>query len=248
MKKLECAQIWGGIEEGDATFASPGIIATLFASSGQGEKGGDIYYLTLCNSSYITRAAIADVVGHGEMVSNMSQSLYASLGRHVDNPDGSEVLRELNKDAIKKGITALTTAIVVSYYREDKSFSYAYAGHPPMLLKRKKVQDWLPIQSTSDEASGTYNIPLAVDENADYIQESITLEKGDRVLLYTDGLLETPSEDNEPFGMQRLLETLTNNTDENIEDLRDLVVKALNKHAGGKSEHDDVTLLLLETR
>ncbi len=248
MHKLECAEIWGGIEEGDATIASPGLTATLFASSGQGDKGGDIYYLTLCNSAFVTRVAIADVVGHGEIVSSMSQSLYDSLGRHVDDHDGSNVLIELNKDAIKKGITALTTAIVATYYCEDKSFSYAYAGHPPMLLNRGNNHEWSQIKFSAEQKSNITNIPLAVDENAHYIQESIKLNSGDRVLLYTDGLLETPSQNNEPFGMDRLLETLKIHGDKKIDKLRDEVVNALCDHAGGKLEHDDVTLLLLEIR
>ncbi len=248
MYKLECAQIWGGIEEGDATITSPGLTATLFASSGQGDKGGDIYYLTLCNSAFVTRVAIADVVGHGEIVSSMSQSLYDSLGRHVDDHDGSNVLIELNKDAIKKGITALTTAIVATYYREDKSFSYVYAGHPPMLLNRGSNSEWTQMEIVAKQESNITNIPLAVDENARYTQESIKLDSGDRVLLYTDGLLETPSQKNEPFGMGRLLETLKSYGDKKIDDLRDEVVKALNNHAEKKLEHDDVTLLLLEIR
>ena len=246
MYKLDCAQIWGGIEEGDATIVSPGLTATLFASSGQGDKGGDIYYLTLCNSTYITRVAIADVVGHGEIVSSMSQSLYDSLERHVDGLNGNEVLVDLNKDAIKKGITALTTAIVATYYREDKTLSFAYAGHPPMLLNRRNSHEWSQIKFSADQKSNTTNIPLAVDENANYIQESVKLDSGDRVLLYTDGLLETPSQNKEPFGMERLLETLKSYGDKKIDDLRDEVVKALNNHVEKKLEHDDVTLLLLE--
>jgi len=248
MYKLECAQILGGIKEEDAMIASPGLTAALFASSGHGNKGGDIYYLSLCNSTYITRVAIADVVGHGDIVSSMSQSLYDSLGRHVDNLNGNEVLADLNKDAIKKGIAALTTAIVATFYREDKTFSFSYAGHPPMLLNRKNSNEWSQIKLSADQKSNTTNIPLAVDEHASYTQESVNLDSGDRVLLYTDGLLETPSQNNEPFGMGRILETLKSYSDKNIDDLRDEVVKALNKHAEKNLNHDDVTLILLEIR
>jgi len=248
MYKLECAQIWGGIEEGDATVASPGLTATLFSSAGKGARGGDIYYLTLCNSTYITRVAIADVVGHGEVVSTISQSLYNSLGRHVDNLNGNDVLIDLNRDAISKGIDALTTAIIATYYREDKTFSFANAGHPPMLLNRRGGSDWMEIRSTDDGQTRATNIPLSVDENANYIQNSISLDSGDRVLLYTDGLLETPSETLEPFGMDRLLQILTRYSNKQIDELRDIVVEELCEHANHKLLHDDVTLLLLEVR
>jgi len=79
MHKLQCAEIWGGFEKEKAVVASPGVTASLFASSGRGAKGGDIYYLTLCNSSFITRMMIADIAGHGESVSKISQSLYTEV-------------------------------------------------------------------------------------------------------------------------------------------------------------------------
>jgi serine phosphatase RsbU (regulator of sigma subunit) len=248
MQKLQCAQIWGGIEAGDATVASPGLTATLFASSGEGEKGGDIYYVSLCNSTYITRVAIADVVGHGEIVSEMSQSLYDSLGRHVDDLNGDEVLVDLNKDAITKGITAITTGIVATYYREDKTFSYVYAGHHPMLLNRSNEIEWTEMEIDTKQHSNMTNIPLAIDEYANYIQQSVTLESGDRILLYTDGLLETTSENSEPFGMDRLQDSLKLHNAKAIDNLRDGIIDALCNHAGGKLEHDDVTILLLEIR
>jgi len=248
MKKLQCAQIWGGIEEGDATVASPGLTATLFSSSGEGKKGGDIYYVSLCNSTYITRVAIADVVGHGEIVSEMSQSLYDSLGRHVDDLNGDEVLSDLNKDAITKGITAITTGIVATYYREDKTFSYVYAGHPPMLLNRNNELEWNEMEIDIDQTSNMSNIPLAIDEDANYVQQSVTLKTGDRILLYTDGLLETTSKTKEAFGMERLQACLKINRAREIDELRDDVINALCDHTEGKLEHDDVTVMLLEIR
>lgn len=248
MKKLQCAQIWGGIEEGDATVASPGLTATLFSSSGEGKKGGDIYYVSLCNSTYITRVALADVVGHGEIVSEMSQSLYDSLDRHVDDLNSNEVLVDLNKDAITKGITAITTGIVATYYREDKTFSYVYAGHPPMLLNRNKDIEWIEMEIEIEQTSNMSNIPLAVAEDANYVQQSVTLNSGDRILLYTDGLLETTSKANEAYGMERLQQCLKINRAKEIDELRDDVINALRYHAGGKLEHDDVTMILLEIR
>lgn len=246
--KLDCAEVWGGISEGDATIASPGMYASLFSSSGKGRKGGDIYFLSLCNSAYVTRVAIADVTGHGDAVSDMSTSLYDLLGRHVDNHNGNEVLVDLNREAFRKGVGAVTTAVVVTYYRGDRSFSYAYAGHPPLLLKRRNEADWSRLQIGADRETGGTNIPLAVAEDARYIQDSVILDKGDRVLLYTDGLPDSTSAKGEPFGMARLLDTLKAHGDEDLENLRDAIIRALCTHTGGELVHDDVTLLLLEIR
>jgi len=248
MHRLECAEIWGGIDEEKADIASPGIIASLFATSGDGSKGGDIYYLTLCNSTYITRMAIADVVGHGEDVSEMSQSLYHSLKNHVDNLNGNDVLTDLNKEVVTKGIKAITTAAVTTYYRDNGSCSFTYAGHPPMLIKSKDVKIWQEAKVSNEKDNELKNIPLAVDPGAKYIQDSMILNKGDRILMYTDGLLEALSLNGDRFGMQRLMETLDENGDKPLDELRDQTIKKLCEYTSGKIDHDDVTLLFLEIR
>ncbi|GAG80253.1 unnamed protein product [marine sediment metagenome] len=49
----------------------------------KGGKGGDIYYFGVCKGDIITRLAIADVTGHGETVSEVSQYVYDSLNSHI---------------------------------------------------------------------------------------------------------------------------------------------------------------------
>ena len=246
MHKLQCAEIWGGIEKENADVSSPNIIASMFASSGSGTKGGDIYYLTLCNSSYISRMVIADIAGHGEEVSEISLSLYNTLKNHVDSLNSSNILAELNQEAMSKGINAITTAAIATYYRYDGSFSFVYAGHPPILFKRKNKNKWQEANVKNENKIKLTNIPLGVDAKALYLQDSIVLKKNDRFLMYTDGLLETPSSRNEAFGMQRLLHILDEYGNESLEDLRDITIEKLHEHANGNLDHDDVTLLFVE--
>jgi len=246
MYKLQCAEIWGGIEKEKADVASPGIIASLFASSGRGTKGGDIYYLTLCNSTNITRMVIADIAGHGEIVSEVSQSLFQTLKKYVDNLDGGNILADLNQEAIARGINAITTAAIATYYRHDRSFSFVYAGHPPILFKRKDKDGWQEARVRCEKVDRLTNIPLGVEREASYLQDSVILGKGDRLLMYTDGLLETSSANGEPFGMQRLLEILDEHGNKPLEELRDITINRLYEYAGNKLDHDDVTLLYIE--
>lgn len=246
MHKLQCAEIWGGIEKEKADVASPGIRASLFASSGAGAKGGDIYYLTLCNSTNITRMAIADIAGHGEIVSEISQSLFQSLKKYVDNLDGGDILADLNQASIAQGINAISTAAIATYYRHDGSFSYVYAGHPPILFKNRDKNLWQEAMVRDEKENKLVNIPLGVVPDASYLQDSVILENNDRLLMYTDGLLETPSSNGEPFGMQRLMEILDEHGNKPLEELRDITINKLYKHAGNRLDHDDVTLLFIE--
>ena len=86
MHRIQCTEIWGGIKNQDADVCSRGLTASLYSSACEGGKGGDIYYLSVCGEDKLTRIAIADVVGHGEQVSAVSQWLYDTLQDRMNDP------------------------------------------------------------------------------------------------------------------------------------------------------------------
>ena len=82
--RLECKGIWGGIRNRDIEITAGKVIGSIYsAACCEGSKGGDIYYFGVCRGDMITRLAIADVVGHGEVVSEVSQYVYDSLIAHI---------------------------------------------------------------------------------------------------------------------------------------------------------------------
>jgi sigma-B regulation protein RsbU (phosphoserine phosphatase) len=82
--RLECKEIWGGIRNQDSEVSAGKIIGSIYsAPCCQGGRGGDIYYFGVCKDGIISRLAIADVTGHGEEVSEISQYVYESLKAHI---------------------------------------------------------------------------------------------------------------------------------------------------------------------
>ena len=81
--RLECKEILGGIRDKDIEVSAGKVIASIYSAACCGERGGDIYYFGVCKGDIITRLAIADVTGHGEAVSDVSQYVYDSLKAHV---------------------------------------------------------------------------------------------------------------------------------------------------------------------
>ena len=77
--RLECQGLWGGIRNRDIEVSAGKVIGSIYSAASEGGKGGDIYYFGVCKSGVITRLAIADVVGHGEEVSEVGQYVYESL-------------------------------------------------------------------------------------------------------------------------------------------------------------------------
>jgi sigma-B regulation protein RsbU (phosphoserine phosphatase) len=82
--RLECSGIWGGIRNRDIEITAGKVIGSIYSEACcGGGKGGDIYYFGVCKGGMITRLAVADVVGHGEAVTEVSQYVYDSLKAHI---------------------------------------------------------------------------------------------------------------------------------------------------------------------
>ena len=82
-QRIECKVIWGGIQNVDAEVTAGKFVGSIYSSASEGGQGGDIYFFGVCKVDIITRLAIADVVGHGEVVSQVSQYVYDSLKTHI---------------------------------------------------------------------------------------------------------------------------------------------------------------------
>ena len=102
----------------------------------------------------------------------------------------------------------------------------------------------MPIRGREAKAFG--DIPLGVDARALFTQNNIALSSGDRVLLYTDGIVEAPNNNDEPFGLQRLVQTLQATSSDQLEYVRASVLDALLEHTADSLMHDDVTFMVLE--
>ena len=77
--RIHCATIWGGIEPVTLDVCTKGVTASLHSTASGGNRGGDIYYLSVCSTHLLTRMVVADVRGHGEQFSEISSWIYQCL-------------------------------------------------------------------------------------------------------------------------------------------------------------------------
>jgi sigma-B regulation protein RsbU (phosphoserine phosphatase) len=249
MQRVQCAEVWGGIREFDEDLETSGVRASLFSKAADGGKGGDIYFFSVCSQEMLTRIALADVAGHGSAVTNLSEWLYGAMKQYMDTSENSAILGELNRLAHTNSLHAMTTAALMGIVRQDERLLlYAYAGHPPMLINKAGDAVWRAVRPATDaeRSSDLANLPLGVDEGATFDQLRAVLAPGDRLLIYSDGVIEAPDGDDQLFGQQRLQATLSELDGRPITDVKRGVVDALHTHTGGRLAHDDVTLMALE--
>ncbi len=81
--EIRCAEIWGGAASTQDKVKTPGVRAAIHSSAGGAEKGGDLYYFSVCAYDTLTRIAIADVRGHGLAASQLHADSNPHLGSHA---------------------------------------------------------------------------------------------------------------------------------------------------------------------
>jgi sigma-B regulation protein RsbU (phosphoserine phosphatase) len=242
MYQLSCGEIWGGIRNCDDDVASAGLTASLYSVASDGGKGGDIYYLSLCDSNALTRMILADVVGHGEDVSQISQIIYKAIKSHMNDGEGDKLLAELNQTTLKMGLDAMTTLVMAAFYRVDGNLYFANAGHPPALIKPTNKSSWRelkPVKGVNDPALGVFS-------QAIYTQNARRVNSGDCLFLYSDGLIEAHHEQKGFFTKSRLKDLLNHHPNTPTAELKHIVINEIRRFTGGSLEHDDVTVMVVK--
>jgi sigma-B regulation protein RsbU (phosphoserine phosphatase) len=87
--------------------------------------------------------------------------------------------------------------------------------------------------------------PLGILEESDYQETQLKLEPGDRVVFYTDGIVEAMNEKQEIFGFDRLLEVVQTSRSMTAEALLKEVLSGVAEFVGGAPQHDDLTVIVV---
>jgi len=91
----------------------------------------------------------------------------------------------------------------------------------------------------------THGLVLGTKKDVTYQEEEISINPGDRLLIYSDGIPEAMNEKKEEFGDERLLEIVQQYRDYSADALIENIIAALNLHFGVVPQNDDMTMVLL---
>ena len=122
---------------------------------------------------------------------------------------------------------------------KDGNLDYLNAGHPsPLLLRRGEV--------TEIFTQGSF--PGGLTPEAEYAAVRETLEPGDTLVLFSDGVTEAADPQEHMFGVPRLSELLVGQHDVPLDQLQKRVVDSVENFARGASQADYITLLFIRYR
>jgi sigma-B regulation protein RsbU (phosphoserine phosphatase) len=195
---------------------------------------GDFYDFLLTDPQQ-AGLLIADVSGHGVPAALIASMVkLAVTSQRANTSDPAMLLSGMNTVLCGNTQSQFVTAAYVYLDATSATLRYSAAAHPPMLLLRSGQV----IEVTEN------GLMLAAFSNATYSTAIHPLHSGDRLLLYTDGLLEAANPTGEEFGPHRLSALLQSGARLNAEAAADHIISSL--QIWSKSQNDDLTVLICD--
>lgn len=203
------------------------------------EVGGD-YFDYIQMDEHKWAICLGDISGKGLPASLLMSNLQAILrGQtfHLHQP--GEILRSANRQLYHStNPDKFATLFLAILDTSKNTLHYSSGGHEfPFLLRQNGTIIRLK----------TGGLPLGMMDDQNYNEELISLNPGDVLFAFSDGVTDTTNQDQVMFGEQRLEQLLQESTQKNLypDDLIDLIVDACLNHSGNEKLFDDITAVAL---
>lgn len=201
------------------------------------QVGGDYYDYIPLNDGRVA-IIVADVVGHGVAAAMLMAKLSAEVRFLLaSQATAARAISLLNHHIAGLGVDKFVTLLCLILDPPTGQVEIVNAGHmAPIWLKQDGS-----VEQPGDEVAG---VPIGILDDFEYDLASIELAKGDRLILYTDGINEAPSAQGEMFGIQRLQQLVTQCTG-SLQDAGDRIVADVRKFVEGTQQADDMCLVMV---
>ena len=200
--------------------------------------GGD-YFDVFPLENNRTAFLIADVSGKGLGAALLTTMLQGALSAMTLGTDPARVFNHVNRFLCDHAEVGRYATMFFGILDDDGHLEFINAGHPSPFLIRHGVAE-------EPFSEGSY--PVGLVPEAEYTTARLKLEPGDTMVLFSDGVTEAMDPDEQMFGVPRLREVLTGQTECPLDQLQKCVLEAVENFARGASQADDLTLLVVRYR
>jgi phosphoserine phosphatase RsbU/P len=224
--------------------AVPGV-EIAFATRPANTVAGDYYDVfarpgcTAENAKFLM--AIADVAGKSVPAAMLMATFQASLRTLSSRPGTlTELASSLNRYACSNSQNGrrFTTAVIAEYDPRSRGLTYVNAGHNnPILLRR----------NGSVERLSVGGVPIGVMDNPPYQAGEVTLETGDWLVAFTDGVVEAENQQQQEYGEERFLTMLRWGAGAGLTPgvMLQHLLADIDRFEANAPQHDDITCMLL---
>jgi sigma-B regulation protein RsbU (phosphoserine phosphatase) len=198
--------------------------------------GGDFYDVFRIGDDEMG-LLIGDVADKGVPAALFMARTHALIMAEADKGiSAGEVIALVNRHITRMHKTTQFVTVLYGILNlKTHELNYARAGHePPLVLTADARVERLPHNR---------GVPLGLMENIVIDQRSVVLSPGTTLLMYTDGMLDCRNANGEPFGLERIKQTLGGLVDLNAQRVCDLLFETLKNYQDGATQDDDVALV-----
>ncbi|MEJ8552723.1 SpoIIE family protein phosphatase [Tepidibacter sp. Z1-5] len=197
------------------------------------EVGGDLYDFINIDDDNVG-IFISDISGHGiaaAMITTMVKAIIDSSKELLYTPD--KLMKNINNKILNVAENMYLTAFYGVYNNKSKEFTYIRCSHPyPLLISDNKVV----------EIKESEGMMLGVFDKLEFKSHKIKLKEGDKILFYTDGLMETKNNLGCEFN-NRVFEIINSRLDKNINEIIDNINEELILFKEDQEYEDDICIL-----
>ncbi len=204
------------------------------------EVGGDFFDFIQAKDNKIG-FIIGDVTGKsvpGALIMSASRSVFRMLSE--ENLALGEIMvranRRIKQDARSGMFVALLYAILDP---KERALLLCNAGQTQPIYLARKTGEAILLETQGD------TFPLGILDGADYQETALQLEPGDKVVFYTDGIVEAMNKKDEIFGFERLQDVVARAGKGSADELLEGIMNQLDKFVGVAPQHDDLTLIVV---
>jgi serine phosphatase RsbU (regulator of sigma subunit) len=200
--------------------------------------GGDYFDVFPIDDDH-TAILIADVSGKGLGAALLATMLQGVLSGMTMGADPARLFNHLNRFLCEHSEVGRYATMFFGVIHGDGTLEFIKAGHPsPLLLRGGEVSDLY------EEGS----FPVGLLPEATYVSSTIKLQSNDTLVLFSDGITEAEDPEDNLFGVPRLREVLMGQHSAPLDHLQRAVLESVERFAGGASQSDDRTLLVVRYR
>ncbi len=211
------------------------------------EVGGDYYDFFYVDDKSVGMA-VGDVSGKGIGGAFIMSIVRTALRLEArGEKSANEVLVKINntlQSEFKKGMYMTLFYIILDSKRRE--INYASAGHTPMILYRGKTEQMYRMNPKGFPIGLNIGDPKLFKRNM--ANEKISLDKGDLLLIYTDGITEAMNPSREEFGEKRLIDIIRKHYSLQPQEFADRLIEEVQNFTSGSPQADDITFIVIKEK
>ena len=206
--------------------------------------GGD-YYDVIPLEKNVYGFIMADVSGKGvpaALVMAMASSILRAQAANTRDP--RECVVNFNNELFNRMTRGMFLTVFYGILDTAKNtLDFVSAAHNETMIFRKKTG--------KAELLAAEGFPAGIGSGPEMLKDRLTavrvsIETGDRIIVYTDGIFEAMNEEHKQLGMKKFVEIIENNSGKNARQLKDAVISGVSDFTKGVEQFDDMALLIIE--